>query len=196
MNNLSLKVRRPSRQGHREGRVRLLSAALDVFSRNGIEGATVADICRAAGYSKGGFYFHFRSKEHVVTELIGTGRRGADADGFDGWPPSLLADLLTMASRTKAVRAPMARRHSARVDALERAAVLSSCQNRDHRTLAEIEALLETGLQVQSRLLSHRDEHVKTQAFLARLLGRPSRPLALKHSFKPALFAGSARIRR
>lgn len=196
MNNLSLKVHRPSQQGQREGRARLLSAALDVFSRNGIEGATVADICRAAGYSKGGFYFHFRTKDDVVTELIGTGRRGTGADGFDRWPPGLLADLLTMASRKKAVRAPMARRYSARVDAFERTAASSSCQDRDHRVLAEIEALLETGLQLQSRLLSHRGEHVEARAFLSGLPGLSSRPVTLQHSFRPALFKGSARIRR
>ena len=54
--------RLPKRQRHEEGRARLLEAALRVLSRKGFEGTSVEDICRAAGYSKGGFYFHFRGK--------------------------------------------------------------------------------------------------------------------------------------
>jgi AcrR family transcriptional regulator len=47
-----------------------MKAARLVFSRKGFEETSVEDICLAAGYSKGGFYFHFRSKQQLLLELL------------------------------------------------------------------------------------------------------------------------------
>lgn len=49
----------------REGRRRaqLLAAGLEVFADRGWEGATVRDVCRAAGLSQRYFYDHFTSKQ-------------------------------------------------------------------------------------------------------------------------------------
>ena len=48
----------------------LLAAARQVFARQGYEGATVEDIAREAGCSKGAYYFHFASKEETLLALL------------------------------------------------------------------------------------------------------------------------------
>ena len=50
-------------------RDRILAAALDRFLSVGVEAASVADICRAAGVSNGSFFHHFPSKEELALEL-------------------------------------------------------------------------------------------------------------------------------
>ena len=45
-----------------ETRTRILDAALEAFARDGYDDASVAEICRLAGVTKGGFYHHFPSK--------------------------------------------------------------------------------------------------------------------------------------
>jgi len=51
-------------------RARLIEAALNVFAFGGYEHATVDDIARAAGLSKGAFYFNFNSKDEILIELV------------------------------------------------------------------------------------------------------------------------------
>jgi AcrR family transcriptional regulator len=51
-------------------RARLVEAALNVFAFGGYEHATVDDIARAAGLSKGAFYFNFNSKEEILIQLL------------------------------------------------------------------------------------------------------------------------------
>lgn len=50
-------------------RARLFEAALAEFARVGFDGASVAEVARAAGVSRPTFYFHFPTKEHVLLEL-------------------------------------------------------------------------------------------------------------------------------
>ncbi len=50
-------------------RARLFEAALVEIGRRGLAGADVAAIAAAAGVSRGTFYFHFPTKEHVLVEL-------------------------------------------------------------------------------------------------------------------------------
>ena len=62
-----------------ETRTRILDAALEAFARDGYDEASVAEICRLAGVTKGGFYHHFPSKwarrcTHSEANL--EGRRG------------------------------------------------------------------------------------------------------------------------
>ena len=47
----------------------LLSAAEQVFARAGYEKAQVEEIAAAAGFSKGGLYAHFKSKEELFLAL-------------------------------------------------------------------------------------------------------------------------------
>lgn len=60
----------PKRRKREETRERLLKAALGVFARNGYERATVDEIVREAGFSKGAFYVHFNTKEDLFWAML------------------------------------------------------------------------------------------------------------------------------
>ena len=51
-------------------RARLVRASLDVFVEKGIDGATVDDLVKAAGFTRGAFYSSFSSKEEVFIALF------------------------------------------------------------------------------------------------------------------------------
>ena len=51
-------------------RARLVRASLDVFVEKGIDGATVDDLVKAAGFTRGAFYSSFSSKEEVFSALF------------------------------------------------------------------------------------------------------------------------------
>jgi TetR/AcrR family transcriptional regulator, transcriptional repressor for nem operon len=55
------------RPSHRED---ILNAGLKVMFRSGYQGATVRDICGAAGVPQGSFTNHFRSKEAFAQEVL------------------------------------------------------------------------------------------------------------------------------
>jgi AcrR family transcriptional regulator len=46
-------------------RLHLVRSAAELFDRNGFAGATLDDVSRAAGVTKGAFYFHFASKKEL-----------------------------------------------------------------------------------------------------------------------------------
>ena len=48
----------------------ILNAGLKVMFRSGYQGATVRDICAAAGAPQGSFTNHFRSKEAFAQEVL------------------------------------------------------------------------------------------------------------------------------
>ena len=52
-----------------ETRARVFDAAVAEISRSGMAGADVSAIVAAVGVSRGTFYFHFPTKEHVLLEL-------------------------------------------------------------------------------------------------------------------------------
>ena len=54
----------------RKTRERVLDAAIVEFSRAGTAAADINAIVKSAGVSRGTFYFHFPTKEHVLHELI------------------------------------------------------------------------------------------------------------------------------
>lgn len=58
------------RRSREETRQRLLEAALKVFGANGYERATIDEIVREAGFSKGAFYVHFESKDDLFWEML------------------------------------------------------------------------------------------------------------------------------
>ena len=47
---------------------RILEAAARLFGREGFQGASMLDVARAAGVSKGLLHYHFQSKEHLLIE--------------------------------------------------------------------------------------------------------------------------------
>ena len=57
----------------------VLKAALTVFSRKGYAAATLEDIAKAAGVTRGAIYWHFKSKADLYNTLTGElSARGAD----------------------------------------------------------------------------------------------------------------------
>src|SRR3990172_10540811 len=64
-------VREPPRRRKREeARGRRMEAAIGVFARSGFDRATVDEIGREAGFSKGAFYVHFESKEDLFWAML------------------------------------------------------------------------------------------------------------------------------
>jgi AcrR family transcriptional regulator len=57
-------------QRAQETRARILAAAEERFALEGYDATGVAEICQAAGVSKGAFYHHFPSKQDVFLELL------------------------------------------------------------------------------------------------------------------------------
>ena len=48
----------------------ILEAAISVFAQHGFDAATTDDIARAAGLSKGGLYWHFKSKDDIPAAIL------------------------------------------------------------------------------------------------------------------------------
>jgi AcrR family transcriptional regulator len=67
-----------AQQRGEETRARILEAAQEAFARYGYDGASVADICRRAGVTKGGFYHHFPSKQDLFLEMLEQWLEGID----------------------------------------------------------------------------------------------------------------------
>lgn len=65
-------------QRSEETRNHILSAAVDCFSSRGYDVTSVAEICEAAGVSKGAFYHHFPTKQAVFLSLMESWLGGLD----------------------------------------------------------------------------------------------------------------------
>jgi len=65
-------------QRSEETRNRMMQAALECFSNHGYEITSVAEICSAAGVSKGAFYHHFPSKQAIFLALMESWLGGVD----------------------------------------------------------------------------------------------------------------------
>jgi AcrR family transcriptional regulator len=61
---------RPTAADHDDKAAAVLAAAGRVFAERGYEGATMADVARAAGFSKAGVYHYFSSKEDLLHGLL------------------------------------------------------------------------------------------------------------------------------
>ena len=51
-------------------RDRLVEAALGVFAEKGVLGASVEEICEAAGFTRGAFYSNFASKDELCVAAL------------------------------------------------------------------------------------------------------------------------------
>ena len=67
-----------TQQRGEETRQRILEVALEAFARYGYDATGVAEICRRAGITKGGFYHHFPSKQAVFLEMLEQWLAGID----------------------------------------------------------------------------------------------------------------------
>jgi TetR/AcrR family transcriptional repressor of nem operon len=61
---------RKSRLEAAQTRETIVAAAADLIRRTGIAEASLADMMAAAGLTHGGFYRHFRNKEHLISEAL------------------------------------------------------------------------------------------------------------------------------
>jgi AcrR family transcriptional regulator len=57
-------------QRSEETRSRIIESAIKLFSTRGFNAASVDDICKDAGISKGAFYHHFESKQALFLALL------------------------------------------------------------------------------------------------------------------------------
>ncbi len=57
----------------------IVATAADLIRRTGIVEASLADMMAAAGLTHGGFYRHFRNKEHLVSEAVSAAGKKASA---------------------------------------------------------------------------------------------------------------------
>lgn len=57
-------------QRSEETRTKILESAIKLFSTQGYNKASVDDICKEAGISKGAFYHHFKSKQELFLALL------------------------------------------------------------------------------------------------------------------------------
>ena len=76
-------------QRSEETRAKIIEAAIKLFSTRGFNAASVDDICKEAGISKGAFYHHFESKQLLFLALL------------DGWLETI--DSAIEASKDKTV---------------------------------------------------------------------------------------------
>ena len=70
-----------------ETRSLIKTAAIDKFCRSGYDAASVADICKQAGVSKGAFYHHFPSKQSLFLAIMEDWLQGLDSQLFDRETP-------------------------------------------------------------------------------------------------------------
>ncbi|MGD0765146.1 MAG: TetR/AcrR family transcriptional regulator, partial [Dehalococcoidia bacterium] len=140
-------------QQHQNTRVRLMKAALGVFSRKGFEDTSVEDICLAAGYSKGGFYFHFKGKDELLVNLLDEVREVAGLSSVSERPSALMVELWSQAARKEELGRLLRERHAIRRGTLRTAAKRAGIS--PVRAAARVEMLLalEAGLDIQAELL-------------------------------------------
>jgi AcrR family transcriptional regulator len=101
----------------RETRLALTRAALRLWGEGddfdaAYEASTPADIARAAGVSKGSFYFHFANKEAILLEMSSATIRAmidqVEAGAAQGVPLRPLSEQVMAAMARRVVRAPKA----------------------------------------------------------------------------------------
>src|ERR1700751_169276 len=54
-----------------QNRERILTAAERLFRQRGVDAVGLAELMKEAGFTQGGFYSHFASKEAFVSEVVG-----------------------------------------------------------------------------------------------------------------------------
>ncbi len=59
----------PAKRSRIATRHRLLSTSADVFAEKGIEGASVEELCAAAGFTRGAFYSNFATKTDLALAM-------------------------------------------------------------------------------------------------------------------------------
>src|SRR5687768_11195234 len=94
---------RISKEQARENRERVVETASALFRERGFDGVAVADLMRAAGFTHGGFYNHFETKEALAAEAL---TRAFDEMAAVRSKSADLAEMLTLYLSKAARRAP------------------------------------------------------------------------------------------
>jgi TetR/AcrR family transcriptional repressor of nem operon len=94
---------RISREQARENRERVVETASQLFRERGFDGVAVADLMRAAGFTHGGFYNHFETKEALAAEAL---TRAFDEMAQVRARSASLAEMLALYLSKAARRAP------------------------------------------------------------------------------------------
>ncbi|KAF7598874.1 MAG: TetR family transcriptional regulator [Candidatus Dactylopiibacterium carminicum] len=71
---------RVSKEQAAENRERILGCAAQLFRERGFDGIGVADLMKAAGFTHGGFYGHFSSKEDLMAQAVARARDESATD--------------------------------------------------------------------------------------------------------------------
>jgi TetR/AcrR family transcriptional regulator, transcriptional repressor for nem operon len=94
---------RLSKQQADENREHILETAIDLFHAHGFDGVGVAQLMRAAGFTHGGFYNHFPSKQALAVEactrafarsqlLLARALSGTRVEAWQAYVSEFLAD--------------------------------------------------------------------------------------------------------
>jgi AcrR family transcriptional regulator len=70
-----------------ETRSKIMNAAIEEFCRSGYDAASVSDICKKAGVSKGAFYHHFPSKQALFLAIMRDWLQGINTQVFANRAP-------------------------------------------------------------------------------------------------------------
>jgi AcrR family transcriptional regulator len=71
---------------------RIVDNAIRLFAQRGVDGVGVAEVMAEAGFTHGGFYNHFASKDELVLEACSTSFARAVGSLRDGNPPQQAGD--------------------------------------------------------------------------------------------------------
>jgi len=92
-------------QRSEQTRQQIVNSALKLFSQQGYESTSVAEICDRAQVSKGAFYHHFRTKQALFVELLESWLRRIDSTlDQSRWEMSdIPRGLMAMANATRGI---------------------------------------------------------------------------------------------
>ncbi len=86
-----------------ETRRKVYDAALEIFRRDGVQASKIDDITQLAGVSRGTFYFHFPSKDDVLTVLMNRSQMRVVTRLDDLGPDTGITEVLELVAATIAV---------------------------------------------------------------------------------------------
>ncbi len=67
----TIKLMRRTKEDAEQTRLKIIAAALELFSKNGYSNTTLAMIADEAGFSRGPIYWHFKNKDELYQAVLG-----------------------------------------------------------------------------------------------------------------------------
>lgn len=160
-------------------RRRILEVAAEAFARDGYAGASLNEVIRATGLTKGAFYFHFESKEALALEVFRQKQAvwlGVITERLEGEGPA----LGRLADATRALAALMEDDPAARC-----AGRIAEELSADPRLAPEVRRLHDEGVDVCARMLARAVERGEA---------RPDLPVREIADVAVAAFIGLERV--